>query len=75
MIRLELIQIGDSVGVVLPEAVLAKLGVGNGDSVCLTEASNDGFRISGLGAEVAREITLGEEIMDEYGDTFRALAK
>ncbi len=33
------------------------------------------MRISSYDEEVVRQIGLGEEIMDEYRDTFRALAK
>ncbi len=75
MITLKVTRIGDSVGVILPEEALAQLGVSAGDSLCLTDDPRGGLRISAVDPEVAREIALGEKIMDEYGDTFRALAK
>ena len=75
MITLKLTQIGNSVGVILPKEALAKLGVGKGDTLYLTEASGGDMRISSYDEEIARQIGLGEEIMDEYRDTFRALAK
>ncbi len=75
MIVLKLTQIGNSVGVVLPKEAMAKLGVGKGDVLYLTEAPGGDMRVSAYSAEVARQIALGEEIMDEYRDTFRALAK
>ena len=75
MIALKLTQIGNSVGVVLPKEALVKLGVERGDVVYLTEAPGGGLQISPYDPEVARQIELGEEIMDEYRDTFRALAK
>ena len=75
MIALKLSQIGNSVGVILSKEALAKLGVGKGDTLYLTEAPGGDMRVSAYNAEVSRQIALGEEIMDEYRDTFRALAK
>jgi putative addiction module antidote len=75
MIALKLTQIGNSVGVVLPKEALVKLGVEKGDVIYLTEASGGAMQITPYDPEVARQIALGEEIMDDYRDTFRALAK
>ena len=75
MIALKLTQIGNSVGVVLPKEALATLGVSKGDTLYLTQAPGGDMRVSAYSPEVARQIELGEEIMDEYRDTFRALAK
>jgi putative addiction module antidote len=75
MIALKLSQIGNSVGVVLPKEALVKLGVEKGDTLYLTDAPGGGLQIAPYDPEVARQIALGEEIMDEYRDTFRALAK
>jgi putative addiction module antidote len=75
MIALKLTQIGNSVGVVLPKEALVKLGVEKGDVIYLTEASGGAMQITPYDPEIARQIALGEEIMDDYRDTFRALAK
>ena len=75
MIALKLTQIGNSVGVVLPKEAMVKLGVEKGDVIYLTEASGGAMQITPYDPEVARQIALGEEIMDDYRDTFRALAK
>ncbi len=75
MIALKLSQIGNSVGVILPKEALAKLGVGKGDTLYLTEAPGGDMRVSAFSAEVAEEVALGEAFMDRYKDTFRALAK
>ena len=75
MITLKITQIGNSIGVILPKEALAKLRVGRGDTLYLTEAPGGDMRISSYDEEVARQVGLGEEIMDEYRDTFRALAK
>lgn len=75
MITLKLTQVGNSVGVLLPKEALAKLGVQKGDTLYLTDAPDGDMRISAYSPGVAEEIALGEEFMDEYRDTFRALAK
>ncbi|HKP77767.1 MAG TPA: AbrB/MazE/SpoVT family DNA-binding domain-containing protein [Phenylobacterium sp.] len=75
MIALKLTQVGNSVGVILPKEALAKLGVEKGGVVYLTEAPDGEMRISAYDPAVADEIAMGEAFMDEYRDTFRALAK
>lgn len=75
MIALKLTQIGNSVGMVLSKEALADLGVGKGDTLYLTKAPDGSMRLSPYDPEVARQIALGEDLMDEYRDTFRALAK
>ncbi len=75
MIAVKLTQVGNSVGLVLPKEALAQLGVRKGDTLYLTQAVGGEMRISAYSEEVARQIALGEELMDEHRDTFRALAK
>ena len=75
MIALKLTQVGNSVGVILPKDALAKLGVEKGGVLFLTDAPGGEMRISAYDPEVAEEIAAGEAFMDEYRDTFRALAK
>jgi len=75
MIALKLTQVGNSVGVLLPKEALAKLGVQKGDTLYLIDAPGGDMRLSAYSPGVAEEIALGEEFMDDYRDTFRALAK
>lgn len=75
MFALKLTRIGNSVGVVLPKEALAKLGVDKGDVVYLTDAPDSAMTLSSYDPRVARQLALGEEVMDEFRDTFRALAK
>lgn len=71
---LKVIQIGNSLGVTLPKEFQAALNVEKGDMLTLSEAP-DGFRISAYDPEIERQIEAGREIMREYRDTLRALAK
>jgi putative addiction module antidote len=74
MHQLKLTQIGNSVGVVLPKEVLAKLKLDKGDVVFVTEAPG-GIVLTPYDPKIAEQLELGREIMREYRDTLRALAK
>ncbi|TKR30640.1 AbrB/MazE/SpoVT family DNA-binding domain-containing protein [Luteimonas gilva] len=71
---LKLSRIGNSVGVILPKDVLAKLRVREGDLLYLTEAP-DGYRISQYDPEFARQMEAAEEVMRRRRDALRELAK
>ncbi len=74
MTALKLSRIGNSVGVVLPKDVLAKLRVREGDRVYLTEAP-DGFHISPFDPELAHQMDVAEQVMRDNRDVLRQLAK
>ena len=74
MHALKLTQIGNSVGVILPKEVLARLKLEKGDTVYVTETP-DGFAFTPYDPAFEEQLTLGREFMREYRDTFRALAK
>jgi putative addiction module antidote len=72
---LKLIAIGNSTGAILPKDVLARLRVGQGDQLYLTEAPDGTFRISAYDAAFVSQMEAAEEIMREDRDILRALAK
>ena len=74
MTVLKLTQIGNSVGVILPKELLAKLKLEKGDTVFVTEAAN-GVNLSPYDPSLDDELALGREFMREYRDTFHQLAK
>ena len=74
MPTLKLTQIGNSMGVILPKEVLARLKLEKGDSVHLTETP-DGVALTPYDPAFEEQLALGREFMREYRDTFRALAK
>lgn len=74
MTALKLTQIGNSVGVILPKELLAKLKLERGDTVFVTEAAN-GVNLSPYDPTLEEELALGREFMREYRDTFHQLAK
>ena len=61
-------------GIVLPKDVLARLRVGPGDVLHLTEAP-DGVRLTAHDPDFAARMAVAEEIMREDRNILRALAK
>lgn len=74
MTTLKLTQIGNSVGVILPKEVLARLKLQKGDTVFITEAAN-GVMLTPYDPALDQQIEIGRKFMREYRDTFHQLAK
>ena len=74
MTALKLTQIGNSVGVILPKEVLARLKVEKGDSLYLIDAAN-GVILTPYDPALDEQVAAGREFMREYRDTFHQLAK
>ncbi len=71
---LKLTAIGNSVGIVLPKEILAKLRVERGDSLYLTETPT-GVELTAYRPDFAEQMDLAEEIMRENRDVLKKLAK
>jgi putative addiction module antidote len=71
---LKLTQIGNSLGVILPKEVLARLKLAKGDTLHITDTP-DGLALTPLDPNFEVQLAVGREFMREYRDTFRALAK
>ena len=74
MSALKLTQIGNSVGVILPKDILARLKLSKGDTLHLTETP-DGIALTPYDPSFDEQLEIGRKFMREYRDTFRALAK
>ncbi len=74
MAVLKLTQIGNSVGVILPKDVLARLKLEKGDTLYLTDAAN-GVMLTPYDPALEEQVEAGREFMREYRDTFHQLAK
>ncbi len=74
MNALKLTQIGNSVGVILPKEILARLKLEKGDTVFVTEAAN-GVMLTPYSSEFEEQMKLGRQIMKERRDVLRELAK
>lgn len=74
MIALKLTQLGNSVGAIFPKEALAKLRVGKGDTLYLTEAP-DGFRITPFDPEFEEQMSVARKVMKKRRNALRQLAK
>ena len=74
MFTLKLTHIGNSVGVILPKEMLARLKLGKGQSVFVTETAN-GYVITPYDPALSEQVDAGREFMRDYRDTFHQLAK
>ena len=74
MTALKLTQIGNSVGVILPKEMLARLKLEKGDTVFVTDAVN-GVTLTPYDPSLEEQIKAGREFMHDFRDTFHQLAK
>jgi putative addiction module antidote len=66
--------VGNSVGVVFPRDVLARMHLDVGDTVFLTE-SPDGMRVTPYDPDFQRQMGTAEKIMKKRRSVLRELAK
>jgi putative addiction module antidote len=74
MSALKLTQIGNSVGVILPKEVLARLKVEKGDTLFMSDAA-DGVTLSTYSPEFEAQMTAARRIMKKRRAVLRELAK
>ena len=74
MAELKLTSIGNSVGVILPRDVLARLGLQKGDSLFISETP-DGFKASTSDSAFEAQLELARQLMKQWRNTLRELAK
>ena len=74
MVSLKLVQIGNSVGFVLPKEAAARLKLEKGDAVFLTP-SPDGYRLSPYDPAFEKQVQAAERIVKKRRQVLRALAK
>lgn len=74
MHTLKLTQIGNSIGVILPREALARLKLGKGESVFMTETPQ-GYTLTPYDPALDEQIAAGRAFMHDFRDTFHQLAK
>jgi putative addiction module antidote len=74
MQALKITQIGNSLGIILPKEILARLKVEKGDQLFLTEAPY-GFRVNNADPVFEVQMKAAEEIMRKRRDALRELTK
>lgn len=73
--KLEIKKIGNSTGVILPKELLVRLGLKQGQSIYITELPDGGVRMTPYDPNFDEAMSIMDDIMDEYRDTLKALAK
>ncbi|RHW19149.1 AbrB/MazE/SpoVT family DNA-binding domain-containing protein [Sphingomonas gilva] len=71
----KLVKVGNSVGIVLPKEVLARMRVTAGDEVFITEAPGDAITIGARDADFVNAMAAAEAIMRDDRDILAVLAK
>ena len=74
MHALKLTQIGNSIGLILPKDVLARVKLEKGDTVFVTETP-DGVAVTPYDPGLQEQIEAGRAFMRDFRDTFHELAK
>jgi putative addiction module antidote len=74
MTVLKLKAVGTSTGVVIPKEMLKRLKVEKGDTLFAIETPS-GYLITPYDPAIEEQLKLGREIMGEYRETLRALAR
>lgn len=72
---LEVKKIGNSLGLILPKDLLARLRLQVGDQLHVVEVTERGIRLSPYDPKHAKAMEIARRAMRKYADTFRALAK
>jgi putative addiction module antidote len=74
MTALKLRQIGNSVGVIIPQEELHRLNLRSGDTVHLTNVPG-GVRLTSYDPEFEAQMVMARKIMARHRNVLRALAK
>ena len=70
----KIIAIGNSAGIILPKEILARLKVEKGDTLYITEGSQD-IRLMPFDQEFATQMEAAREVMRENRDVLQRLAE
>lgn len=74
MTQLTITQIGNSEGAIFPKELLAKLRVGKGDKLYVTETP-DGIKLTPFDPLFVRTMEIAEQIMREDRDVLKKLSE
>jgi putative addiction module antidote len=72
---LQLCKIGDSVGLILPDELLSRLNLKEGDALYSVQQPDGSLWLTPHKPKHARAMEIARKMMHEYRDTFVALAK
>ena len=74
MAEMRVIQVGNSVGVILPRELVAKLGVQKGDTLFASDVP-DGVNLSVRNPDVEQQMVVARQLMKKWRNVLHELAK
>ena len=74
MTKLKLMQIGNSVGLILPKQILARLKLETGDTLFVTDCAN-GITLSPLSHDFEGQMAQARKVLRKRRDALRELAR
>lgn len=75
MIELKVRKVGNSLGVVLPKDVVARLQTQDGAPLYLSETPEGGYRLTPYDPGFEQKMAKAEDLMRRYRDTLHVLAQ
>jgi putative addiction module antidote len=75
MVEVKVRKFGNSLGVILPREVLARLHSGEGGKLFLVESPHGDFRLTAHDPVFEQKMAKADSIMERYRNTLRQLAK
>jgi putative addiction module antidote len=72
---LQIKKIGNSLGLILPKELLARLKLKEGDKFHIVEQTERGIRLSPYDPKHAKAMDIARRSFRKYADTYKALAK
>jgi putative addiction module antidote len=73
--KIEIKKIGNSTGVILPKELLARLDLQRGDWLFVAEGPGKVLRLTPYDPDFEETVEIADQVMNEYRDTLKALAK
>lgn len=74
-VALQIKKIGNSVGLILPKDLLARLRLKEGDMLHVVEQTERGLKLSPYDPKHAKAMEIARRAFRTYADTFKALAE
>jgi putative addiction module antidote len=72
---LQIKKVGNSVGLILPKELLARLKLKEGDKLHVVEQTERGMKLSPYDPKHAKAMEIARRSFRKYADTYKALAK
>jgi putative addiction module antidote len=72
---LQIKKIGNSLGLILPKELLARLKLKEGDKLHVVEQTERGIKLSPYDPKHAKAMEIARRSFRKYADTYKALAK